>query len=148
MPGFTSSFIFTAQFSCFLLRIITVWDSLERPASAREEGRRRKNSKGVIEAKFVLTLSCGSYKLARRTDTVTIPSEIVCGGRGVSSIMDGQTLQMNLVFGALNQNGADRIEVVIVTASERARPCFGHLEGEKKKKNRRGTIIYTAEGIK
>lgn len=45
--------------------------------------------------------------------------------------MDGQTLQMNLVFGALNQNGADRIEVVIVTASERARPCFGHLEGDK-----------------
>lgn len=41
------------------------------------------------------------------------------------------TLQMNLVFGALNQNGADRIEVVIVTASERARPCFGHLKGEK-----------------
>lgn len=86
-----------------------------------------KNSKRVIEAKFVLTLSCGSYKLARRTDTVTIPSEI----GGGSSIMDGQTLQMNLVFGALNQNGADRIEVVIVTASERARPCFGHLEGDK-----------------
>lgn len=36
---------------------------------------------------------------------------------------------MNLVFRALNQNGADRVEVVIVTASERARPCFGHLKG-------------------
>lgn len=38
---------------------------------------------------------------------------------------------MNLVFRALNQNGADRVEVVIVTASERTRPCFGHLKGEK-----------------
>lgn len=38
---------------------------------------------------------------------------------------------MNLVFRALNQDGADRIEVVIVTASKRACPCFGHLKGEK-----------------
>lgn len=47
---------------------------------------------------------------------------------------------MNLVFRALNQNGADRVEVVIVTASERARPCFGHLKGEKQ---RHITIIHT-----
>lgn len=38
------------------------------------------------------------------------------------------TLQMNLVFRALNQNRADRVEVVIVTASKRARPCFSHLK--------------------
>ena len=43
--------------------------------------------------------------------------------------MDGQTLQMNLVFGALNQNGADRVEVVIVAASERPGPGFCHLQG-------------------
>lgn len=42
---------------------------------------------------------------------------------------------MNLVFGALNQNGADRVEVVIVTASKRARPCFGHLKKEKQAHN-------------
>lgn len=80
MLGFTYGFIFTAQFSCFLLRIITVRDSLCKSASAREEGWWGGNSKRVIEAKFVVTLSCGSYKLARRTDTVTIPSEI---GEGV-----------------------------------------------------------------
>lgn len=58
---------------------------------------------------------------------MTIPSEIGEGGFNYG----WPTLQMNLVFRALNQNGADRVEVVIVTASERARPCFGHLKGGK-----------------
>lgn len=49
---------------------------------------------------------------------------------------------MNLVFRALNQNGADRVEVVIVTASKRTRPCFGHLKGG----NQRGiTAIHTVK---
>lgn len=42
------------------------------------------------------------------------------------------TLQMNLVFRALHQNGTDRVQVVIVTASERACPCFGHLKGRQR----------------
>ena len=60
-------------------------------------------------------------------------------------------MQMNLVFRALNQNGADRVEVVIVTASERARPCFGHLkrerEREKERKKRHIRIIHTEKEI-
>jgi len=40
---------------------------------------------------------------------------------------------MNLILRTQNQNGTDRIEVVIVTASKRACPCFGHLKGRKEK---------------
>lgn len=40
---------------------------------------------------------------------------------------------MNLVLRTLNQNRTDRIEVVIVTASKRACPCFGHLKGRQEK---------------
>lgn len=40
---------------------------------------------------------------------------------------------MNLILRTLNQNGTDRIEVVIVTASKRACPCFGHLKGRQEK---------------
>lgn len=53
------------------------------------------------------------------------------------------TLQMNLVFRALNQNRADRVEVVIVTASKRACPCFGHLKGEKQSQ----IIIHAKEEV-
>lgn len=85
----------------------------------------KKKSERVIEAKFVLTLSCCSYKLAREQTLWQFHQKLGEFNYG------WPTLQMNLVFRALNQNGADRIEVVIVTASERACPCFGHLRGEK-----------------
>lgn len=88
----------------------------------------------VIEVKFVLTLSYCSYKLARVQTLWQFHQKLGEFNYG------WPTLQMNLVFRALNQNGADRVEVVIVTASERARPCFGHLKGGK---HRHKTIIHT-----
>ncbi len=42
------------------------------------------------------------------------------------------TLQMNFVLMAVNQNGADRVEVVIVTAAQRAGPGLCYLERETK----------------
>ncbi len=42
------------------------------------------------------------------------------------------TLQMNFVLVAVNQNGADRVEVVIVTAAQRAGPGLCYLERETK----------------
>lgn len=67
------------------------------------------------------------FKGARETETVTVPSEFLGGFN-----YGWPTLQMNLVFGALNQNRTDRVEVVIVTASKRACPCFGHLKGRER----------------
>lgn len=96
--------------------------------------KKKKRSERVIEAKFVLTLSYCCYKLAREQTLWQFHQKLGEFNYG------WPTLQMNLVFRALNQNGADRVEVVIVTASERARPCFGHLKGEKQKHI---TIIHT-----
>lgn len=90
--------------------------------------KKKKKRERVIEAKFVLTLSCCSYMLARKQTLRQFHQKLNKFNYG------WPTLQMNLVFRALNQNGADRIEVVIVTASKRACPCFGHLKGKKKKK--------------
>lgn len=91
--------------------------------------KKKKKSLRVIEAKFVLTLWCCSYKLAGEQTMWQFHQKLREFNYGCP------TLQMNLVFRALNQNGADRIKVVIVTASERACSCFGHLKGEKKAHN-------------
>lgn len=45
------------------------------------------------------------------------------------------TLQLNFVLLAVNQNGADRVEVVIVTAPQRAGPGLSYLEIERKRGN-------------
>lgn len=92
-------------------------------------GKKGKKWKRVIEAKFILTPSCCSYKLARKQTLWQFHQKLGEFNYG------WPTLQMNLVFRALNQNRADRIEVVIVTASERACPCFGHLKGGKQAHN-------------
>lgn len=42
------------------------------------------------------------------------------------------TLQLNFVLLAVNQNGADRVEVVIVTATQRAGPGLSYLERKTK----------------
>lgn len=123
MLRFTYSFIFTAQFSYFCCESLLSGIHFRTLQACMAGGG--KKSKRVIEAKFVLTLSCCSYKLAREQTLWQFHQKLGEFNYG------WPTLQMNLVFGALNQNGADRIEVVIVTASERARPCFGHLKGEK-----------------
>lgn len=88
-----------------------------------------EESQRVIEAKFIVTLRCCSYKLAREQTLWQFHQKLGEFNYGCP------TLQMNLVLGALNQNGADRIKVVIVTASERACSCFGHLKGEKQAHN-------------
>lgn len=43
------------------------------------------------------------------------------------------TLQLNFVLLAVNQNGADRVEVVIVTAAQRAGPGLSYLERERER---------------
>lgn len=100
------------------------WDSLQYAADTRG-----KKSRRVIEAKFILTHWCCSYKVAREQTLWQFHQKLGEFNYGCP------TLQMNLVFRALNQNGADRIKVVIVTASERACSCFGHLKGEKQAHN-------------
>lgn len=110
--------------------IITVWDLLQN--SACMPGKKKK--KRVIEAKFILTLPCCSYKLSSEQILWQFHQKLGEFNYG------WPTLQMNLVFRALNQNGADRIEVVIVTTSERACPCFSHLKGEKQTYN--NELIY------
>lgn len=100
------------------------WDSLQYSA-----GTRGGKSRRVIEAKFILTHWCCSYKVAREQTLWQFHQKLGEFNYGCP------TLQMNLVFRALNQNGADRIKVVIVTASERACSCFGHLKGEKQAHN-------------
>lgn len=100
------------------------WDSLQYSAGTRGEKSRR-----VIEAKFILTHWCCSYKVAREQTLWQFHQKLGEFNYGCP------TLQMNLVFRALNQNRADRIKVVIVTASERACSCFGHLKGEKQAQN-------------
>lgn len=56
------------------------------------------------------------------------------------------TLQVQLALGALQQDGADRVQIVIAAASQRPRPCLCHLQenhsesetGGKRKKNTSG----------
>ena len=47
------------------------------------------------------------------------------------SIKSRQTLELNFILRALNQHGADRVKVVIVTASERTCAGLRHL-GDRK----------------
>lgn len=114
----------TAQFCCFCSE--SLLDSLQKPARTRGK-KKKKNSERVIEAKFVLTLSCCSDKLPKEKTMPEFHQKL-----GEFNY-EWPTLQMNLIFRALNQNGADRVEVVIVTASERTCSCFGHLKGEKQR---------------
>ena len=116
-------FLFILHCSATLI-VNHYWDSLQYTAGTREERSCR-----VIEAKFILTHWCCSYKVARQQTLWQFHQKLGEFNYGCP------TLQMNLVFRALNQNGADRIKVVIVTASERACSCFGHLKGEKQAHN-------------
>lgn len=38
------------------------------------------------------------------------------------------TLQMKLALGALQQDWANRVQIVVAAASQRARPCLRHLQ--------------------
>lgn len=117
MLGFAYGFIYTALFRYSCKSLLGYTSALCRHPWQK--------SRRVIEAKFILTLWCCSYKLAREQTLWQFHQKLGEFNYGCP------TLQMNLVFRALNQNGADRIKVVIVTASKRACSCFGHLKGEK-----------------
>ena len=51
------------------------------------------------------------------------------GSRGESGVALLFTLEVELALGALQEDGANRVQIVVAAASQRARACLRHLPG-------------------